>query len=331
MGKKFLIIRFSSIGDIVLTTPLIRCLKLQLPGSQIHYLTKPAYKEILEPNPYLEKVHILTNPEGTSLKNLKKENFDFVIDLHHNLRSLRTKFTLGKKSSSFPKLNFEKWLLVNFKINRLPDIHIVDRYFSTLKSFGISNDQKGLDFFIPESTAIPQNILDSFASGKKYFAWAIGGKFATKRFPSKKIIEVINSGSNNFILLGGSEDQREGENIEAGTGGRCLNLCGKLSLPQSALCIKNADALLTNDTGLMHIGAALKKKIISFWGNTIPEFGMYPYETGFGEENAGILFEEKDLSCRPCSKLGYAQCPKKHFKCMENISTEEVAKTLSLL
>jgi heptosyltransferase-2 len=150
---KFLIIRFSSIGDIVLTTPIVRCLKQQVQGAVVHYLTKPQYGSIIENNPHIDKVHILKNFDET-INELKDEGFDYIIDLHKSLRSWRFKNQLKVMDFSFPKLNREKWLMVNLKRDKLPDVHIVDRYFEAVKVFDVNNDNKGLDYFIPEADKV---------------------------------------------------------------------------------------------------------------------------------------------------------------------------------
>src|SRR6202789_728000 len=146
---KFLIIRFSSIGDIVLTTPVVRCLKKQVVTAEVHYLTKASVKPILEANPYIDKIHCLGDDLDAVIGTLRSEDFDYVIDLHHNLRTWKVKRGLGKQAFSFDKLNIEKWWYTNFKWNRMPAVHIVDRYMETVAGFGIKNDGAGLDYFIP--------------------------------------------------------------------------------------------------------------------------------------------------------------------------------------
>ena len=179
---KFLIIRFSSIGDIVLTTPVIRCLKQQYEDAEVHYITKPDYKILLENNPYIDKLHVLKDSLAATIRDLKQENFDYIIDLHHNLRSLLVKQKLRKKAFSFNKLNIQKWLLVNFKLNLLPDKHIVDRYFKTVEAFEINNDGEGLDYFIPEKDEVNlQTFPLKLSDG--YIAFVVGAKFNTKRLP----------------------------------------------------------------------------------------------------------------------------------------------------
>ena len=317
---KILIIRFSSIGDIVLTTPVIRVLKTQVDGVEIHYATKKQFASIFQENPYIDKMHYLEGSIWDFVKELRKENFDYIIDLHNNLRTRIIKLSLGVKSSSFNKLNFQKWLMVNLKINKLPQVHIVDRYLEAAGSLGIKNDSLGLDYFIPENDEIPNSWLPS-SHRAGYVVYAIGGQHATKKLPENRMIELCIKIKRPIILLGGKEDFDAGEvirlffekeNTTANTQTIIYNACGKCNLNQSASIVKNATFVFTHDTGLMHIAAAFKREVISIWGNTIPDFGMYPYRTKF-------TALENHIGCRPCSKIGYAKCPKGHFNCMNKI------------
>ncbi len=311
---KVLIIRFSSIGDIVLTTPVIRCLKQQL-GAEIHYYTKPSFQPLLQANPYVDKIHLLPAGKFPFLKDLKEENFDYIIDLHNNLRTRLVKLYLGKKSVSFSKLNFEKFLLVNFKINRLPDIHIVDRYLDTVSRLNVYNDHKGLDYFIPEQSEVTiQQLPAGYQSG--YDVLVVGASFRTKRLPLHKLKELTDTITNPVIVLGGKEDIEAGEYLEKAFPHKVYNGAGNYSINQSASIVRQAETIYTHDTGLMHIASAFQKKIVSIWGNTVPAFGMYPYNTPFE------IIENNHLTCRPCSKIGYDQCPKGHFRCMESLQFE---------
>ncbi|MDL2262902.1 glycosyltransferase family 9 protein [Bacteroidales bacterium OttesenSCG-928-I21] len=323
---KFLIIRFSSIGDIVLTTPVVRCLKQQVKGAVVHYLTKPEYAQILAQNPYIDKIHSLQEYAKT-IDELKNERFDYIIDLHKSLRSLRFKNKLKILDFSFPKLNKEKILITKFKINKLPDVHIVDRYFEAVKLFDVRNDNRGLDFFVGKNNEI--KIQHEFSEiGEKFVVFAIGGQHETKKLPASKIIEICSKINYPILLLGGKDDEATG-NMIANQTTKVYNFCGKYNLQQSASILSQAKVVLTHDTGLMHIAAALKKNVISIWGNTIPQFGMYPYLAG----KKSKLFEINDLKCRPCSKIGYGKCPKKHFKCMNLQDADKISsyvnKTMS--
>ncbi|MBN8677780.1 MAG: glycosyltransferase family 9 protein [Chitinophagales bacterium] len=319
---KILILRFSSIGDIVLTTPVVRCLKMQL-GAEIHFLTKKSFASILEANPYCDRVHTFDKDLSQALlAELVSERFDWVIDLHHNLRSMRLKWALRRPSRAFNKLNLEKWLLVNLGWNLMPEQHIVDRYLATVAHLGVQNDGEGLDYFIPQGTSLPTDALPA----QPFVAFAIGATHATKRMPESGIIRICQQIRQPVVLLGGKQEEAEGTRIAAAAGVHVYNLCGRLSLHQSAMVAQRSEHVITHDTGLMHMAAALRKPITSIWGSTVPAFGMYPYyPTGLGLNTS---CEVSGLSCRPCSKIGHAQCPKGHFKCMANQDIPKILQSL---
>ena len=305
---KILVVRFSSIGDIVLTTPVVRMLKKQL-NAKVHYLTKSSYVSLLKNNPYIDSVYQIENSISEVIADLKKEKYDYVIDLHSNLRTQILKFRLGMPAKSFNKLNIEKFMLTNFKLDKMPKIHIVDRYLETVKHLGVKNDNQGLDFFLSANDKIDISIFP-----KNYIVFVIGGQHATKILPNEKIISIIKKVNKPVLLVGGPEDAHRGEEI-AKACDKVVNTCGKYSILQSASLVQQATMVITHDTGMMHIAAAFNKKIFSVWGNTVPEFGMYPYL----ESEQSKRIEVKGLNCRPCSKIGYDKCPKGHFKCMQEI------------
>ena len=305
---KILVVRFSSIGDIVLTTPVVRMLKKQL-NAQVHYLTKSSYISLLKNNPYIDSVYQLEDSISEVIADLKKEKYDYIIDLHSNLRTQILKFRLGVPAKSFNKLNVEKFILTNFKLDNMPKIHIVDRYLETVKNLGVKNDNQGLDFFLSANDKIDISIFP-----KNYIVFVIGGQHATKILPNEKIISIIKKVNKPVLLVGGPEDFERGEQIIASTY-NTINTCGEYSILQSASLVQQAKMIVTHDTGMMHIAAAFQQKIYSVWGNTVPEFGMYPYL----ESEQSKRIEVKGLNCRPCSKIGYDKCPKGHFKCMQEI------------
>lgn len=322
---KVLIIRFSSIGDIVLTTPVIRCIKKQLPGAEVHYLTKFGFRGILASNPYVDKLHLLKDKLDDLLPQLVQEEFDYIVDLHHNVRTLKVKQALKKSEAfSFNKLNFKKWLLTAFKVNLLPEVHIVDRYMETVRRLGIINDGLGLDYFIPEEDVVPDNDIPmSHAYG--YIGIVIGAALSTKKLPIEKLKELCSKIEFPIMLLGGPEDKAAGDEIAAIDTIRIYNSCGKFTLNESADLVRRSKMIISHDTGLMHIAAAFKKQIISIWGNTVPQFGMGPYYGLATQPND--VFEVNGLWCRPCSKIGYAKCPLGHFKCMNKQDIEKVVAT----
>ena len=203
----------------------------------------------------------------------------------------------------------EKFMLTNFKIDNMPKVHIVDRYLETVKHLGVKNDNQGLDFFLSTTDKIDISIFP-----KDCIVFVIGGQHATKILPNEKIISIIKKVNKPVLLVGGPEDFERGEQIITNTN-NTINTCGKYSILQSASLVQQAKMVITHDTGMMHIAAAFQQKIYSVWGNTVPEFGMYPYL----ESEQSKRIEVKGLNCRPCSKIGYDKCPKGHFKCMQEI------------
>lgn len=313
---KILIVRFSSIGDIVLTSSLVKAVKDQRPDCEIHYLTKEKFQDLVRFDPHLSKVYTIQKDIGDCSADLKAENYDVLIDLHNNLRTRRLSRVLGVKTERFPKLNWKKWLLVKFKIDKLPELHIVDRYFEAVLGLGIKNLRDKLQFYPSSESQLDQITLPS----SDFLSIAIGAQFATKRMPNELLQQLISQLGMPVVLLGGNEDfERGNELVNAGD---VLNLCGKLSLSDSARVVEQSFCLLTNDTGMMHIASAGGSPIVSVWGNTVPAFGMYPYRPK--NEDSFSIHEVKDLGCRPCSKIGYQSCPKGHFKCMKEQNVDEI-------
>jgi ADP-heptose:LPS heptosyltransferase len=264
------------------------------------------------------------------LHELQMEEYDEVIDLHHNLRTLRLKKELGKPVHSFNKLNIKKYIYVNLKWNVMPAIHIVDRYMKTVEPFGVKNDGAGLDYFLGEKDETKKSdIPASHHAG--YIGIVIGAAHNTKKYPVHKLKQICSQLDHPVILLGGKEDGENGNAIAAADPIKIYNACGKFSINESADLVRKAKLVVSNDTGLMHIAAAFKKPVISLWGNTVPSFGMYPYYGDNFLNNRAPddrlpydILQVNKLRCRPCTKIGYDKCPLGHFKCMEKIEVEHV-------
>jgi ADP-heptose:LPS heptosyltransferase len=238
----------------------------------------------------------------------------------------------GVPSTTFNKLNPQKWLLTNFKVNTLPDIHIVDRYLAAAASLGVKNDGLGLDYFISPSDRVKETDIPT-AHSAGYIGIVIGAALNTKKLPLHKVKALCAAIDHPIMLMGGKEDYLAGKEIAQDDPIKIYNACGKFSINESAHLVQKAKLIVTNDTGLMHIAAAFKRPIVSIWGNTVPAFGMYPY---YGEKflslhsNPFDIVEVQKLRCRPCSKIGYDACPKKHFRCMEEIDIAAVQQKILL-
>lgn len=311
---KILVVRFSSIGDIVLTSSVIRCLKEQLPDAEIHFLTKSSFRSVVEHNPHIDKVITINASIKEVTAALRIEKYDHIVDLHNNLRTRSLAFRLRRPTTRFPKLNWKKWLLVKFKKNSMPDVHVVDRYFETVKSLGVKSDHKRGDFFIPEADEVQVNVDFGISTGG-FITLVIGAKFGTKQLPIEKLTELVEKIAEPVILIGGPDDKELGDAIIENVKKRdVFNSCGSYPILGSASILKQSRVVVSNDTGMMHIAACFDVPIVSIWGNTVPELGMYPYRPN--DEASFSIHEVKGLNCRPCSKIGFETCPKGHFDCM---------------
>ncbi len=317
--KKVLIIRFSSIGDIVLTSPIVRALKEQS-EVDLHFLVRKAYAPILVHNELIHKLWLYDNNEALIKKTLNAANFDLVIDLQKNTRSKSICKALGVKSVSFDKKNIPKWFYVNFKYLKDEIPHIVFRYFDAVESLGVKNDWKGLEFHLDPSIDSPPSLKD-----KEYYAVALGAAHKTKQIPGSIIKKICESVNKKVVLLGGKNDVSKGDNL-AKLLPMATNYAGTMSIQESAKIISEAKCLLTGDTGLMHIAVGLKIPAVTLWGSTVPNLGMYPYygDDDFPHSNHQV----QNLSCQPCSKLGKKKCPKGHFKCMNDHNIDEIVEKI---
>jgi heptosyltransferase-2 len=319
--KKILIIRLSSMGDILLTTPLIRSIKKLNPNIQIDFVIKTEFFDVLKHNPYLNNIYQYskhTSEKRELINSLKANRYEIVIDLQNNLRSREIIRHLDCKIQRFKKNSINKFLLVHFKINKLKDAHQIPvRYAETA---GIELDTEGLDFFTSNE---PDPKLKT---NDKFIGLCPGAKHFTKRWPKEYFIELgkkLESTGYKVAIFGGPD---EVELIEELTGqlNSALNFCNE-NILQTAANMKMCRAIYTNDSGAMHLASAMKVPIIAFFGSTVREFGFFPYKA------KSIELENKNLSCRPCTHIGRKSCPKIHFKCMKEIKPELAFNSLSNL
>jgi heptosyltransferase-2 len=218
-------------------------------------------------------------------------------------------------------------LLTRFKVKQERRQHVVERYLSTLKqAFGLEVLAPENPYDIPGSEQFSIQDATGFTPAK-YVAFAIGAQFATKRLPTDLMIKLLQKMEHPLVLLGGKEDQQTANEIVAALGGqKVVSMVGQLNIHGSAWLVKNAAALLTHDTGLMHIGACFEVPIHLIWGNTVKDFGMYPFRP---EQENCFQYEVENLKCRPCSKIGFQNCPKGHFACMRQQDLDHISTQLN--
>ena len=314
---KILVVRFSSMGDIIYTTPVVRCLKMQLPDAEVHFLTKPAFKYIYDNNPHLDKLLLLKPTLAETIEEIKAEKYDYLIDLHNNLRTSMIKLRTGIKSSVYKKQRIRKWLSLKFNLKLVPPVHLVERYLKAVKFLGVKNDGKPIDYYIKDEHDLTKLLPASHH--ESFVAFIIGATHFTKRMPNEKIISICRKIKSPIVLLGGNDVKENGNIIADAVGADIYNACGITSLDESVYLVSKAKRVLGFDTGLTHIAEAFDKPIGSIWGGTAPELlGVQPYMV----KNAEVI--GINLPCRPCSKFGLEKCPLGHFKCMNKIPDEIV-------
>lgn len=321
--KKILIIRLSSIGDIVLTTPVVRELAEAFPGSVIDYCTKTPFTVLLSGNRHINELFTVDCPPAGS--------YDLVVDLQNNIRSKRIiRNVQAGAVKRYRKKNWKKLLLVRARIDVTGGYRsVVDRYRDALHEFGIQPDERGCELF-PSSA---DRIFASAATGTglPVLALCFGAMHASKRYPPEKFAGVLSmlfkSMDLKVILLGGKDDVTHAADIMNALPEtyrmNVTDLSGKSSLMQSAAVLERADAVLSNDTGLMHMASSFGKKIFLIFGSSVQAFGFLPYHVPFE------LFENAVLRCRPCSHVGRDHCPEGHFSCMNDIREDEIAAKIA--
>lgn len=309
--NKILIIRLSSLGDILLTTPFIRSIKTQYPQLRIDFVLREGYADVLKFNPYISKQYLFKSEDEENKEiylQIKNEGYDFIIDLQNNFRSRKIISAVKASFTKFNKKTFDKFLLVNFKINRLKDYgQIPLRYSQTIPDFRL--DKKGLDLFLGNDTK-PQLIPGS------YIGICPGARHFTKKYPKKYFVELakmlMNTGFK-IVLFGGRIDKEICSDIQTEIP-NSINLCNDDKILQTAADMKLCKGVICNDSGLMHTASAVGTFVIAIFGSTVKEFGFTPYNC------PNLILENKSLSCRPCSHIGRSSCPKKHFKCMQEVT-----------
>lgn len=310
--KKILIIRFSSLGDIILSFPLINALKKEYPESEIHYLTKSVYKTILELNPAISKIILFNGqPLGELKSEIKNDGYDLVLDIHKNFRSILLTLFSGLNVKRYRKDTIKKFLLVKFKINLFKKI--IPVYKKYIKAVGEEFTKKFSHYTATELEFDRTRKYDF-----NYIVIAPSSKHFTKTYPKEKFVNYIKASSFKIILVGdeSTKDKEICDQIENET--NAINLCGRLSYNELANIIFNSEYVVTNDSAILHFSEMLGKNVKAIFGSTVKEFGFFPQL-----ENS-LVIENKNLKCRPCTHIGLPACPLGHFKCMNEIKIEKL-------
>jgi heptosyltransferase-2 len=335
--KKILLLRLSALGDVVLTTPLIRVLRRNFPNATIDFVVKAGFAELVEHNPHLDTVHRVAPQAGLQGllrlgRSLRDERYDVVLDLHRNFRSrFLLRACAAPRAGYYRKHVLRRWLFVKFRaatMQHVPPVYA--RYLHAASFLEVKDDGAGTELFWNEAheheawQVLREN---GWEQNLPLLCLAPGAGYFTKRWPVEYFAEVAQSITARtdlqIAVLGGTQDRELGAFIRAQAGARILDLTGRCSLLASAVVIKRSRLLLANDSGLMHVAEAVRTPVVALFGSTTRELGFFPYRA------ASHVLEHTNLSCRPCSHLGHRACPRGHFRCMKEITPPQALAAIT--
>lgn len=330
-------VRLSSIGDIILTTPLLRSLKTTYPDARVTFIIKKQFRELLESSPYVDELITFDKNDGLAglrkmKRSLRQQHFDLYLDIHKNWRSRFLRFGLGiRKQTTYHKLIFKRTVLIWFGINLYGKIKpVYQRYFDSVQEFGIRYDGLGTEINVPEERS--QRVRTMLSDAGYHFDTPLiiicpSATYFNKRWKPEGFVETAQHlilKKDAFVVVhGGPEDAALCGTIASAIGDHCVSMAGSLSLSESAALMRYCTMVIANDTGLLHLAQSQKRPVVGIYGPTTRELGYFPVE-----QNSTVI--ESPVPCRPCTHNGLNSCPKKHFLCMHNISAEQVIKAALL-
>lgn len=328
--RRILIIRLSAIGDVLCSTPLIRSVKRRYPDAEVDFLVKAAYAPLVQTNRHLHRIHTLLPDDGLKeiwhlIRRFRTIGYDGIFDLQVSPRSmLIRRLSRGRHTGRHRPLRGKRFLLVHFRLNTYGNSPPVPlRYFAAVEDWGVEDDGHGLELSVDASARdrLKHLLSGRIEAGKaRTIVIAPGASRLTKRWLPEGFAEVGSHFLKNgfqILLVGGLEDRPICNSVSEFMGGTPVVLAGELSLQETAAAIEHSHLLISNDTGVMHMGAALGKPVVAIFGPTTTELGFFPFRT-----HDRVV--ERPLACRPCSYHGSERCPEAHFRCMREISSTDV-------
>ncbi len=330
MPPDILLVRFSSIGDLVLTTPLLRAIKARHPAARLTMVVREDLADVLRHNPRLDRLITWRRgaPLGPLAAELRRGTWTHRIDLQGSLRSRRLRLMVGGQWSGYPKHRFRRALLIATHRRFGGSLGAVaERYFAAAAALDVTPDGGPAEFF---TTAEAGRAVDAFLAERglgrhrRLVALMPGAAQATKRWPEAHWRDLVDrlAPTSDVAVVGGPAERMIGERLVQAGGSAIGNAAGRFSLLESAALLRRADLLVSGDTGMLHIATAVGTPVIGLYGPGVPEFGFFPYQAP-----ARVL--ERALSCRPCSAHGSERCPLGHHHCMQEITPEMVLAELA--
>lgn len=332
-----LVLRLSSIGDIILTTPFLRAFKRRHPDCALHYVVRIEYAELLRDNPFIDRlitVDVTEGRRGLEALNLSLNavHYNAVFDLHNHLRTRIVRNGLSANMHHVNKRSLRRLLLVGLHANFYgPVVPVSERYIETAARYGVHADADGPELFLSSETrhAVEQRFrLDGVDSSRALLGLCPGARHFTKRWPRERYAALAGAlveRGQQVLLFGAKEDAGLRDALPAHVRPAVFEYCGEFSLLETAAAMEHCTAVVANDSGLMHLATAVRRPVVALFGSTVREFGFFPYNSP-----ASVL-EVQDLACRPCTFIGRASCPRGHFRCMRAIDVPDVLDALDML
>ena len=331
---RILAIRFSSIGDILLTTPLLRALRGRHPAAHLAMLTKEPFSPLVSDNPRLNEV--IAFRAGQSLDQLaaelRRREFSHILDLHGSLRSRALRFLLpGAQWSGYRNHRVAREILIRYKRNVYPrDIPVPERYFDAAKALDVRPDGEAPEFFLSQE-ARDETADWLSAAGlppeRELIALAPGAAHNTKRWPLENwqdLARRLAGDGFSILTVGGPEDADTGQVVADAARGRSANAAGRFGLQGTGALLARSSALVSGDTGVMHMATGVGTPVVALFGPTVRPFGFFPY-------SRKAIVIERDLDCRPCTAHGSERCPLGHHHCLREILPPEVEDVIRRL
>ncbi len=324
MAPRILLVRLSSLGDVILTTPLLRAIRTRHPDAEIAYLTRPAFAPLLADHP--ARPDVLTfNPATESLRQLadrlRPRQFTHLLDLHGVTRTLMLRALLRGNWRGYSKRRLARWTLVHLKRNLYRDnVPEPERFFEAARELDVVPDGRPAEVGIAaDASSRAAGWLASRALGSRpMVAVAPGAAHQTKRWPVdywERLVQLLTDTGFDVAVLTGADYAAAGAAIAAAGGSNAASTAGALGLQETAAICRSSSVVVAGDTGLMHLATAVGAPVVAFFGPTVRAFGFFPYRA-----RTAIL--ERELACRPCSAQGGPRCPLGHHHCLREITPD---------
>jgi len=322
---RILAIRFSSIGDILLTTPLLRAVRARYPEAHLAFLTKEPFAPLLADNPRLND--LMTLGAGESLTHLadriRARQYTHVLDLHGSLRTRGLRLLVRARWSGYRNHRLAREILIRGKRNVYPrDIPVPERYFDAVRKLDVRPDGEPPEFYLDDKARAEARawLGSGLGDAAPLVAVAPGAAHLTKRWPVEywqDLVGRITARDFNVVVVGGPDDRAVAGEVARAGGTRAVNAAGSFGLQGTGAIIASSRLLVSGDTGVMHMATGVNTPVIALFGPTVRAFGFFPYS-----REAVVL--ERDLDCRPCTAWGTERCPLGHHRCLRDIAATEV-------